>query len=516
MASFALQRIYESGGWTEDMTGSIADAMQTTKIGVIDRILYKRLNVSGSQNVDHYISNQQKQPTDVEKTLKEARMKEAKRRKMELESKLAAVKESLNEYEEQKDSQVKVSLQDSKLRKQYMDDEHRKAADATDFARKLREEQVERERRRKQKASELFQKVQEELEDAEEQKRLKAEEEEYKKQQRLAEMRAKAEARQEKSEQLRKAEQDYRKLMQNKPLYKKIEENYTSERMMPGLERRKEEIAKKRQGFRPLNREELEEHARHIDEMKRELEYKRAKEKSVRTLDEQPVTSQRNLASKFTYSVLQHDTEAKAALEKELQERKRLAEKQKQYAAIVKEMYTPTIDSLKQKEMHLMQERLKNPVKSLAKRSSSSVPRDSMMTHVNSSLGEDYASSPKMSHPKFKKNTMIPEKKPKPEPKKVDYLGERRKFRDTYAHGEVRIVSEEWNEFNAEDLDIESKAALLKRKAERVEKAAKRQELLLSSANPADINGLEAVDQVNDMLIGSIKAKLSLLDQVAR
>lgn len=108
---------------------------------------------------------------------------------------------------------------------------------------------------------------------------------------------------------------------------------------------------------------------------------------------------------------------------------------------------------------------------------------------------------------------MLPEKKPKIEPKSVDYLGEQRKLRDNYAQGEVSIVGEEWKELTDQTLDLETRSSLLKRKAQRIEKEAKRQELLLSSLHPANIHGLEAVDKVNDMLIGSIKAKLSVLEQ---
>lgn len=516
MASQALMRIYRNGGWNDELTNSISEGLQMTKAAVTDRILTKTLGVTDSKNIDQHISKQQKLPTDVELSIKEARLKEAMRRKMELETKLEAVKETLNEFSEEvpRETQAKVSLQDSKLRKQYMTEEQQKAQEAKEFARKLREAQIDRERRKQLKGKEMHQKIQMEIEGFEEQKRLRTEEEEYKKQQRLADMRAKAEARQERSEQLRKAEQDYRKLVQEKLITKKLDEVFLFDRMMPELERRKEELAKKRQGFKPINREELEEHARHVDEMRREHELKRLREKSARQLDEQAALSQRHLASKFTYSVIHQDTEAKAALEREQLEKKRLAEKKRKYAEIVKEMFTPTIDSLKQKEMQLMQERLKNPVKSFAKRSQSSVPREDSRSQVHSSLDKDLSNSPKLSHRKFKKNTMIPDKKPKPQPMHVDYLGERRKYRETYALGDVNVRETDWSDVHDESMDPEVKALLLKRKVQRVEKEAKRQELLLSSINPSDINGLEAVDKVNDMLIGSIKAKLSMLDQV--
>jgi hypothetical protein len=47
-----------------------------------------------------------------------------------------------------------------------------------------------------------------------------------------------------------------------------------------------------------------------------------------------------------------------------------------------------------------------------------------------------------------------------------------------------------------------------------METQARRQEMLLSSNSPGNAAGLEAEEGVNDMLIGSIKAKLALLDSM--
>jgi hypothetical protein len=513
MVSLALKQIYT--GMSEASVSMVDGVLSTAKAEVVDKLLQKKLSIADTRNIDMIISSQHSGPTDFEVQIKEARLREARRRKMELESRLEAVKESLNEYGEEapKEVQAKVSLQDSKVRKQYMTDEQRKAQETAEFARKLREDQIERERRRKQKEAEMHHQIKQELHDIEGMKRLRAEEEEAEKQQRLAEMRMRAEARQEKSEQLRKAEQDYRKLMANRPLYQQIEENYSAGRIMPELERRKEELAKKRQGFRPMNREELDEHARHLEELRQELELRRAKEKSSKLLDDRVESSSRHLASKFTYSVIQQDNELKQAQAVEHQEKKRLAAKKKQYASIVKEMFTPTVDSLKQKEMVLIKERLKNPVKSLPKRSTSSVPRENSM--IDSIEGMS-ASPVISSRRKFKKNPMIPEQRAKLEPKHIDYLGDRRKVRENYAYDGVSVKGGHWNELEDESMDPEVKAQILKRKAQRAEKEVKRHELLLSSVHPADINGLEAVDKVNDMLIGSIRAKLSMLDQITR
>jgi hypothetical protein len=516
MVSLALKHNYTSSGMSAALGSLVDGALSTTKADVIYKLLHRKLGVADTKHIDSLISSQHCGPNDVEAQIKEARLRDAKRRKMELESKLEAVKESLNEFGDPapKEGQAKLSLQNSRLRKQYMTDEQRKAQETAEFARKLREDQTERERRRKQKETEMHHKIKQELNDIEQLKRLREEEEEAKKQRCLAEMRVRAEARQEKSEQLRRAEQDYRKLMANKPLYQKIEESYSTGRIIPELERRKELLAKKRQGFRPMNKEELDEHARHLQEMRQELELRRARGKSEHILDDRVASSTQHLTSKFTYTVIQQDNALKRAQSVEQQEKKRLAAKKKQYASIVKEMFTPTVDSLKQKEMELVKERLKNPVKSLPRRSNSSVLRDNAMVELidGTSASPDISSSRR----RFKKNTMIPEERAKLEPKHVDYLGDRRKVRENYAYNGASVKGGDWKELDDESMDPEAKTQILKRKAQRAENEVKRHKLMLSSVHPDDINGLEAVDKVNDMLIGSIRAKLSMLDQIAR
>jgi hypothetical protein len=51
----------------------------------------------------------------------------------------------------------------------------------------------------------------------------------------------------------------------------------------------------------------------------------------------------------------------------------------------------------------------------------------------------------------------------------------------------------------------------VRKKAAAIENEARRAELALSELHPTNMQGIEAADEVNGMLINSIKAKLSLL-----
>jgi hypothetical protein len=109
--------------------------------------------------------------------------------------------------------------------------------------------------------------------------------------------------------------------------------------------------------------------------------------------------------------------------------------------------------------------------------------------------------------------------KPKP-PRKApvvhDYLAQRRKERATAdldtlatATGEPKKI-----DFGDDTLTKHEKMKRVQSQAAQIEKEVKRKELILSSVNPSDPNTLQAEENVNDMLIQSIKAKLEFLGQV--
>ena len=110
---------------------------------------------------------------------------------------------------------------------------------------------------------------------------------------------------------------------------------------------------------------------------------------------------------------------------------------------------------------------------------------------------------------------MIPKPKiPRPS-KAVDYLQQRRAQRDE--SGSIRKIQAptDWNnDLENENISNVEMAARIKSKAKRMETEARRQELLLSSVAGSSAKGVDVEEDVNDMLIGSIKAKLALLDKI--
>ena len=111
---------------------------------------------------------------------------------------------------------------------------------------------------------------------------------------------------------------------------------------------------------------------------------------------------------------------------------------------------------------------------------------------------------------------MAPLPKEKKEPVKIDYLGERRKVRQEVGVNQV-------GDFKAKAVDVDEvvkdkglrtsdKLDRVKRETARAENEARKQELLISELPLNNLTGIEAAEEVNTMLISSIKAKLSVLE----
>jgi len=63
-----------------------------------------------------------------------------------------------------------------------------------------------------------------------------------------------------------------------KPLYKRIQEKYVNNTMMPELMRRKEELSRIREQFNPIRLNDIRDHALRHDEHMRELAMRRKRE----------------------------------------------------------------------------------------------------------------------------------------------------------------------------------------------------------------------------------------------
>ena len=179
-----------------------------------------------------------------------------------------------------------------------------------------------------------------------------------------------------------------------------------------------------------------------------------------------------------------------------------MIEKKTRYAVLVKEMFLPTIDRLKKQELLSLQSE-----KQLRKISPKSPKLDE-----NRLIGSDSEGKKKVyKKKKFKENPLVPKPPVKKDPKVVDFLGERRRIRDEVGENN-QDVDFDWKKELDKDLPEHQIAKNLKKKAKILEKEARKQELLMGTPGSINAKSLKQSENVNDLLLNSIKAKLAVLD----
>lgn len=450
---------------------------------------------------------------DIESAIRQQKLKEAIRMKQELEDKLSHVKDSIDNIEMLKSTEVepvkKKTLLDKQSRAEYYEEMQRKQKEAESKAKKLLADQQERKRRLEEIHKKQIEALLTEDEDflkLRQERQVMIEEQKQAKikamQDRLAQRRA------ERQKLMQIGVEEFQKVKQQKPLYVQIEENYKQETLMPELEKHKAELAKKRVHFTSVSRQELNEHAQRYEEMKRENLERRSLQANESALDHQANLAGKN-ASKFTYVIIEEQRRLKDETQRLAEEKRRMAEKKRQYASLIKEMYVPAVDLSKKAEIDGRRDKKPsvNPYKSRAE------SEKGLRSDEASSIANSVSWVPH----KFKPNPMIAEQQPKREAIKIDYLGDRRRERET---SEFK-VSSSLKKFDLEaeiqsaNLSEKEGAARLIHKAQQMERIARRQELSLSSGVKSSTQ-VEAMESVNDALVNSVKAKLALLDSVTR
>lgn len=334
--------------------------------------------------------------------------------------------------------------------------------DTKNFVAKMARERFEREKKKIERDDKARIKLQQALEDEEKKKLVEIEMKEAEKKRRVEELLKKKEQRKRQLDEIREiGEKEFKEVISTKPLYMKIEENYEEQVLMPELEKKKAELARKREFLQPIKRTEIIEHMKKYQEASMESQLRREYQAKTKAIEFKYNSSTGVIKSRFTDRVLEEEKKKKEEQEKIEHEKEVLIEKKKKYAKIVKEMFAPSIDEFKKNEMLLIQERLKNPVR---------------IKFAEKSISDE-ESKPKR---KWKKNSMVPEQPPKREPKVVDYLAEKRKnYRG--ASLDVFMPDNTLNDPIDDHQDNETLIKNIKKRAEYLEKQATKFERYIKS-----------------------------------
>lgn len=223
--------------------------------------------------------------------------------------------------------------------------------------------------------------------------------------------------------------------------------------------------------------------------------------------------------SRFLDTVLESEEKTKLEMQKKTEEISELANKKKNYSKLVLETHKPKVSKRKKMEMELIKQNLQNPTafEKIKKRMvSSSQNRINGYKALNSSAADasedrlKLASDTETINKKFsarkakefnwrEKNRLIDIPKPPKEIKKVDYLADQRAKK-----GNSEEVASAYSHARYPHDDLKEKARILEHEAMRKEQ--------LMKVNNGD--HVSARNEINDLIIDSIKAKIALLDNI--
>ena len=448
--------------------------------------------------------NSDKDPSVNTLEIIQEQIKEAEVKRDEMEAQLEKVRDSIegfNSLESFSEEHRKPNLQDNNEPIKKHEENKKKSQLNGKKLKMLREEQIKREEVLAKEIEKINKKIEKQKNQlAFEQEKLKnIKNEEYKAE--LAKMHEKNLARKRELSEIKKRQRNLEVIKNSKPLYVQIEEKYRKEVQFPELQERKMELHKKNLDFAPLSSVDLQEHAKRYDEIKKEHKQQSEKEFKERILTDK-IRSSSYGKSSWTHRVLDQDKKLKSELNRASQERLEKIEKQTRYADLVKELFMPTFDRLKRQESDPY---IKN--KERVKSNRSSGREDKRIVPSDTEAKKEQAKRPK----KFKENPLVPKPPPKKEIKVVDFLEERRKIRQEEG-GNHQEVDLDWQKELEKDVPDHEKARMLKKKAKMIEREARKQELLIGVVNPTSPKTLQQTENVNDLLLNSIKAKLAILD----
>ena len=311
--------------------------------------------------------------------------------------------------------------------KKYLETFKEKAEENKIFAVKLFKEHKKRKYRQEKREEKIREKLEKETEEQEQSKKLLKMKQAIEKQNQIDRMMERGMERKRNLLFLKDlGAKEYRKAISATPLYKKIESDFLEKVEMPALRKRKEELEKKRLLYKPINSNELKEHARQFDEIMNKLSEQKKQNQSDYSLHRIKNLSK----SKALQKVLEEERLHSFEIIQKAQRKKLLLDKKKQYSDIVKEVFQPTLDLFKKQEMELIKARLNNPVNIKFKSANDS--DDEKLSPANRSFS--------VNQKRFKKNNMVPEKPKKKTPVIKDYIEEfRQKRRNSLSLSKMKI-----------------------------------------------------------------------------
>ena len=319
-------------------------------------------------------------------------------------------------------------------------------------------------------------------------------------------------------------------------LYKKLEEKYTKNVLMPILEEKKEQLAKKRNQFKSMDKNEFINHEKKYELLMAQKEEDRKKKMKINK--EKDLLLKKSISKYKTIALERQSIEEikkKEEEEKRKNEIKMRREKMENYSHLIRDAYQIRPSTDKAKELQERIFHLKHPVRQhrdIRRLYDLAVinKRDTHSTYTLNKLGKNITAnssardrqvedinSSSYAEEKHKEISRKSSEQPKNEDtkvvKRIDYLSQMRKKREKQ-YETAKSINYDWNtDLDDIKLDNIQKYDKILNKVNLIEENAIRKEKILQ-AKGGTLKNPDMSESISDMFIKAIKAKLAVLDQL--
>ncbi|OMJ73586.1 hypothetical protein SteCoe_27686 [Stentor coeruleus] len=450
-------------------------------------IIYKEITINNLiPQLKDYLN-----PADIEVNIRKKKLKDAENMKKDLQEKLSYVSQSIDSLKTLEKITKRPKLHNKTIRQQFFESEKEKTEAISLKMKKFSE---------LQKQTEIFfksesEKIKKKIEEVKEWELYQLEQEKEKREQRrqeeLERLREKKEQRYKQMQELKKAQSESSFKIEKKPLYIKIEENYKNTIMMPELEKRKEELKKRSIYFMPSQLQNIKNHMSW---------YNSVKGKTKKSIIHKPSNADKSLQllsvtpNVWALRLMEEEKLEQEARNKKLQERKNLIEKQTKYSELIKEFHAPSLH--------------KSPTAT-----DTTIKSKSKIDQNN--LSVDVSPNSKWVPHKYPKNNMVPEPKEPKKPHPINYLEDRRKYRDNHkdVSSDSMLLESIMEKSFQSGGDIIQNLKKVQETTQKIEGIARKKEVCLLPF-PTSIGAIEKTASVDNLIISSIKAKIHFLDHL--
>ena len=243
------------------------------------------------------------------------------------------------------------------------------------------------------------------------------------------------------------------------------------------IKKRKQVLLERKKQYLPIRINEIIKHSKQYSI--------NIKEKSLKKINRRANTAEKIFISPFIEKLLKREKDQKSEEENLKKLKKIHLDRSKNYSKLVKDLYPPKIDLLKKKELEIIKQRILLPV-----------PRKIYSENTVFRSKSEYISS------KSTKSGLISRESIRQKKSRINYLHGLRSKREERL-GKIRSRSFEVNPNSKEDV---------LKQAYEMDKLSRQHELFLKLSSASNWgNILKAEESANNLLVQSVKSKLSLL-----